>query len=40
MSKNFNINLEKHDKVEKDLEQDKRILENAEIKSKRKSLKN
>ena len=31
MSKNLNINLEKHGKVEKDLEQDKRILENAEI---------
>lgn len=31
MSKNFNIDLEKHGKVEKDLEQDKRILENTEI---------
>lgn len=31
MSKNFNIDLEKHGKVEKDLEQDKRILKNAEI---------
>ena len=31
MSKNFNIDLEKHGKVEKDLEQDKRILKNAEV---------
>ena len=31
MFKNFNIDLEKHDKVEKDLEQDKKILENIEI---------
>lgn len=31
MSKNFNIDLEKHDKVEKDLEQDKRILKNTEV---------
>ena len=31
MSKNFNIDLEKHDKVEKDLEQDKKILKNTEV---------
>lgn len=31
MSKNFNIDLEKHNKVEKDLEQDKKILENTKI---------
>lgn len=31
MPKNFNIDLEKHGKVEKDLEQDKRILKNAEV---------
>lgn len=31
MSKNFNINLEKHGKVEKDLEQDKLILKNTEV---------
>ena len=31
MSKNFNIDLEKHGKVEKDLEQDKRILKNVEV---------
>ena len=31
MSKNFNIDLEKYDKVEKDLEQDKQILENTEV---------
>lgn len=31
MPKNLNIDLEKHGKVEKDLEQDKRILENTEV---------
>ena len=31
MSKNFNIDLEKYSKVEKDLEQDKRILKNTEV---------
>lgn len=31
MSKNFNIDLEKHGKVDKDLEQDKCILKNTEV---------